>query len=201
MLIMPLFSTGFESVIFSSVIALWVLVEIINGGIIPLLRHSSRTVIRKDNRSTFSNYLLRVSLFGSIIIAIVLVIQNIAMLPDWFFLVGIVIIVIGIIMRQWAMLVLGRYFTITVSVHKNQKVVDYGPYRYIRHPSYLGISLIAIGIGVALGSWVGILVILLMYGSTIWYRMHIEEKLLVSELGDDYIRYMKRTKRLMPFIL
>jgi len=201
MRIMPLFSTGSESVIFSSVIVLWVLVEIVNGGIIPILRRSHRDVIKKDNRSTLSNYLLRLSLFGSVVIAIVLVIQNIAMLPDWFFLPGIGIIVIGIIVRQWAMLILGRYFTITVSVHKNQKVVDYGPYQYIRHPSYLGISLIVIGIGVALGSWVGILVILLMYGSTIWYRMNIEEKLLVSELGDDYIQYMKRTKRLIPFIV
>jgi protein-S-isoprenylcysteine O-methyltransferase Ste14 len=86
-------------------------------------------------------------------------------------------------------------------VQKNQKVVDHGPYRYIRHPSYLGLFLIVIGIGLALHSWAGILVLLVMNGVAFGYRMHVEEKVLVSELGDDYVQYIKRTKRLIPYIL
>ena len=140
-------------------------------------------------------------MYVSVLIAIMLAVKNIAMLPDWFFYPGIFLMVIGILVRQWAIFVLGRFFTLTVSVQKNQKVVDYGPYRFIRHPSYLGLFIIIIGIGLALGSWGGILVLLVMNGLAFGYRIHIEEKFLVSELGDNYIQYMKRTKRLIPFVL
>jgi protein-S-isoprenylcysteine O-methyltransferase Ste14 len=58
-----------------------------------------------------------------------------------------------------------------------------------------------IGVGVALQSWGGILVILVLFGVAIGYRIHIEEKVMISELGDDYVQYMKRTKRLIPFVL
>jgi protein-S-isoprenylcysteine O-methyltransferase Ste14 len=58
-----------------------------------------------------------------------------------------------------------------------------------------------IGIGVAIQSWGGILVILVLFGVAIGHRIHIEEKVMISELGDDYIRYMKRTKRLIPFVV
>jgi protein-S-isoprenylcysteine O-methyltransferase Ste14 len=201
MFIMPIFPTNLETILFSSAIVLWVLSEIVGGAIIPMLRRSGGAISRKDNHSSLSNNLLRVSLYVSIIIAIFFVLNNIAMLPDWLFYPGIVLIVTGIIVRQWAIFILGRSFILAISAQKDQKVVDHGPYRYIRHPSYLGMSLTVIGIGIALRSWGGILVILVIYGLALGYRIYIEEKFLVSELGDDYIQYMKRTKRLIPFVL
>ena len=198
MIVMPLFNSSFESTIFSLVVLVWVLVELIFGGILPWLRHGRAKVKKSDNGSVI---LIRVLMFASVLIAIFLAINNIAMLPDWFFYPGIGLMVVGIIVRLWAILVLGRFFTLTVGVQKDQKVVDYGPYRFIRHPAYLGVFLIVIGIGFAVGSWVGILILLLMNGLAIGYRMYVEEKVLVSELGDDYIQYMKRTKRLIPFII
>jgi protein-S-isoprenylcysteine O-methyltransferase Ste14 len=198
MLIVELFPTNFETILFSAVVFIWVLSEAIGGGIIPMLRRSGGDTKRKDNGSVL---LIRVLMYVSVMIAILLDLENIAMLPNWFFYPGIFLIVIGILVRQWAIFVLGRFFTLTVSVQKNQKVVDHGPYRYIRHPSYLGLFLIVIGIGLALHSWAGILVLLVMNGVAFGYRMHVEEKVLVSELGDDYVQYIKRTKRLIPYIL
>lgn len=195
---MQLFPTTFETILFSAVVMLWVLSELVGGGIIPMLRRSGGATKKKDDGSVL---LIRVLMYVSVMIAILFDLKNIAMLPDWFFYPGIVLIVIGIFVRQWSIFVLGRFFTIAVSVQKNQKVIDHGPYRYIRHPSYLGLFLIIIGIGLALHSWGGILVLILMNGIAFGYRMHVEETVLVSELGDDYIRYMKRTKRLIPFIL
>jgi protein-S-isoprenylcysteine O-methyltransferase Ste14 len=196
--IMPLFPTSFENILFGLVCLLWILSEAIGGGIIPWLRRSGGDIKRKDSGSVL---LIRVLVYVSVFIAILLAVKNIAMLPNWLFYPGIFLVVIGILVRQWAIFILGRFFTLTVSVQKNQKVVDYGPYRFIRHPSYLGLFIIMIGIGVALCSWGGILVILVMSGLAFGYRIHIEEKVLVSELGDDYIQYMKRTKRLIPFVL
>lgn len=194
---MQLFPTNFETILFSAVIFVWVLSEAIGGGIIPMLRRSGGNIKRKDSGSVL---LLRVLMYVSVMIAILLDLKNIAMLPDWFFYPGIFLIVIGIIVRQWSIFVLGRFFTLVVSVQKNHKVVDHGPYRYIRHPSYLGLFLILTGIGFALHSWAGIIVLLIMNGVAFGYRMHIEEKVLVSELGDDYTQYIKRTKRLIPFV-
>jgi protein-S-isoprenylcysteine O-methyltransferase Ste14 len=194
----PLFSTNFETILFESLILLWILCEIIGVGIIPKLRGSGEVIKKRDNTSTL---LLRVSGYVSVFSAILLAEYKIAMLPNLFFYMGAFLMVIGIIVRQWAIFTLGRFFTLTISVQKNQKVVDYGPYRFIRHPSYLGLFLTFSGIGVALQSWGGTLVILVVFGLALGYRIRVEEKFLVSELGDDYIQYMKKTKRLIPFIL
>jgi protein-S-isoprenylcysteine O-methyltransferase Ste14 len=194
----PLFTTNFETILFGLIILIWILSEIITGGIIPKLRRRGEKIKNNDRGSYL---LLRLSLFLSVFSAILLAENNIAMLPDMFFYPGIFLMVIGIIVRQWAIFILGRFFTLTISVTKNQNVIDYGPYRFIRHPSYLGLYLTAIGIGIASGSWGGILVIISLFGLAIGYRIHVEEKFLISELGDDYVQYMKRTKRLIPFIL
>jgi protein-S-isoprenylcysteine O-methyltransferase Ste14 len=195
---MPLFPTSSEAVLFSAAVLFWILSEALGGGILPWLRRSGGVIKKKDGGSVL---VLRVLMFVSVFTAIVFTIKNIAMLPDWFFYLGIFLMIIGVLVRQWSIMVLGRFFTLTVSVQKNQKVVDSGPYRLVRHPSYLGLFLIIIGIGLALGSWGGILVLLVMNGLAFGYRMHVEEKVLASELGDDYIKYMKRTKRLIPFVL
>lgn len=195
---MPLFSSGFENIVFVSIVGLWVFSEITGGGIIPVLRRRGKEVTIQDNGS---NLVLRVSLFVSIIIAFFLAVNNTGMLPHGFFYPGIVLIVIGIILRQWAIFTLGRFFTLTVGIQKNQKVVDYGPYRFIRHPSYLGLLIVLLGIDVALQSWVGVLAIVVISGLAIGYRIHIEEKVMVSEFGEDYLKYMKRTRRLIPYIV
>ena len=112
----------------------------------------------------------------------------------------IIIMIIGIFVRQWSILTLGRYFNTIINVQKDQKVVDYGPYLLVRHPAYTGLLMSMIGMFVALQSLASILAILVLFSLAIGYRIHVEEKLLVSELGDDYIRYMKKTKRLIPFV-
>ena len=196
--LMTPFSTVFELILFVSLIVLWSVSELIVGGILPKLRRSGETAKR---HKFDSSAVLRVSIYVSVIIAIMLAGNNIAMLPHWLFYPGILLMVLGILVRLWAIVVLGRFFTFTICVQQNQKVVDYGPYRFIRHPSYLGMLVTVIGIGVALQSWGGILVIVVLFGLAIGYRMHIEEKFLVSELGDEYLQYMRRTKRLIPFVV
>jgi protein-S-isoprenylcysteine O-methyltransferase Ste14 len=195
---MPLFSSGFENIVFVSIIGLWIFSEFVGGGIIPRLQRRGKEVTIQDKGS---NLVLRVSLYVSIVIAFFLAVNNTAMLSHWFFYLGIVLIVVGIIVRQWAIFTLGRFFTLTVGIQKNQKVVDYGPYRFIRHPSYLGLLIALLGIGVALQSWEGVLAIMVISGLAIGYRIYIEEKVMVLELGDDYVQYMKRTKRLIPYVV
>jgi len=127
--------------------------------------------------------------------------SGITPLPNWVFIPGIVLMVLGVLIRQWAIAVLGRFFSLTVEVASDHRVVDNGPYRWVRHPSYTGALLTLFGLGLALQSWGAILAIAVIFGIAYGYRMRVEEKALVKQLGNDYLAYMRRTKRLLPFII
>ena len=79
--------------------------------------------------------------------------------------------------------------------------METGPYRLVRHPSYTGVLLILVGTGLAFQSSAAILVILSIFGIAYGHRMNEEETVLVSELGEEYVKYIKKTKRLIPYIL
>ena len=69
-----------------------------------------------------------------------------------------------------------------------------------RHPSYTGVLLAFVGLALSLGNWAALLVILLPIGAAFIHRMNVEEDALLRTLGVRYAEYMKRTKRLVPFI-
>jgi protein-S-isoprenylcysteine O-methyltransferase Ste14 len=116
------------------------------------------------------------------------------------FVVGICCVVAGTALRWYAVVTLGRYFTVDVVTQASQPVVDVGPYRYIRHPAYAGLLLALIGLALALGNWAGLLAMLLLPGSAFGYRIAVEEAALLSTLGEPYARYMRRTWRLIPYL-
>src|SRR2546426_9897921 len=123
------------------------------------------------------------------------------MLPDWAFYPGIFLMFLGILVRQWAIAVLGRFFSLTVRVAEDHRVVERGPYRLVRHPSYTGGLITFIGLALAVQSLGALLVLLGVFSVSYGYRMRVEEKALLSELGEDYANYMKRTKRLIPHLI
>ena len=127
--------------------------------------------------------------------------SGVGLLPDLVFYLGIFLILLGVVVRQWAIAVLGRFFSLTVRVSEDHRVVDIGPYRLVRHPSYTGIMITLAGLGLAVQSWTALLVLLVIFGVAYGYRIRVEEKTLLSELGSDYANYMKRTKRLIPYVL
>jgi protein-S-isoprenylcysteine O-methyltransferase Ste14 len=96
---------------------------------------------------------------------------------------------------------LGRFFSLTVRVAEDHRVVVKGPYRLVRHPSYAGVLITFIGLALAVQSWGALLVLLGVFSLSFGYRMRVEEKALLSELGEDYANYMKRTKRIIPYLI
>ena len=122
-------------------------------------------------------------------------------LPDWVYYVGIVFMVAGTAFRQWSIAVLGRFFSGVIGVQNDQKVVEAGPYRLIRHPSYTGVLIFVVGMGLAVQSWAAILVEIAIFGVVYGYRIFVEEKVLINELGNSYVQYKKRTKRVIPRIV
>jgi protein-S-isoprenylcysteine O-methyltransferase Ste14 len=116
------------------------------------------------------------------------------------FFTGIALMLAGIALRLYAMALLGRYFTFDVAVHVGQKVIEAGPYRYIRHPSYSGALLTLAGFGLALGNLAGLAAALACLGFAYSYRIPVEEAALVAVMGAPYEQYMHRTWRLVPFL-
>lgn len=193
-----LFPTTTAASIFFVVYALWLLSELVIGGIIPRSRRHG-TPIRYEDRS--SRLLISLSMFLSLMIAFLFAAFGIASLPSGAFYLGIGLMIAGILLRQWSIAVLGRYFSRTVGVQEGQAVVDRGPYRLVRHPAYTGSLLTMVGLGFVLQSWGAVLVLIAFFGVAFGYRIHVEEAVLTSKLGDEYVAYAKKTKRLIPYVL
>lgn len=117
------------------------------------------------------------------------------------FAVGIFLIVAGVALRWYSVQVLGKYFTLQVAIQPGQTVVESGPYRWIRHPSYTGSLISLLGLGLALSNWLSLISVLVFAVLGYSYRIHVEEDALVSALGEPYREYMQRTKRIIPFII
>lgn len=116
------------------------------------------------------------------------------------FFIGIVLAWIGMAVRAVAVKTLGKYFVITLRTVKDQKVVDYGIYKYIRHPSYTGILLTIIGLSICVNSLIGSPAFIIIAIAATIYRIVLEEKMLTQDLGKDYVNYKSHTKKLIPLI-
>ncbi len=106
----------------------------------------------------------------------------------------------GLALRWYSALLLGKYFTFDVAIHGGQTLIEAGPYRFVRHPSYGGALLTLFGFGLALGNWAGLVASLSCLGSAYAYRIPVEEAALTAALGEAYERYVRRTRRLVPFV-
>lgn len=111
---------------------------------------------------------------------------------------GLAVMWAGLVIRVWAIVVLGQAFRMTVEVHAGQRIVRHGPYRWVRHPSYTGLLLLAIGIGVAMDDWISLALTLVLPIAALSWRIAVEERVLIDLLGPPYQAYRTHTKRLVP---
>jgi protein-S-isoprenylcysteine O-methyltransferase len=116
------------------------------------------------------------------------------------FRAGLAVIVAGLLLRWWSLATLGRLFTVNVAIRHEHRLIDSGPYRYVRHPAYTAIALVYLGTGLCLGNALSLVALVVPLLATLMYRMRVEEDVLVSGLGPVYRDYMTRTKRLIPGI-
>jgi protein-S-isoprenylcysteine O-methyltransferase Ste14 len=116
----------------------------------------------------------------------------------WPVIVGLVLFWTGVAIRWWAVLTLGRFFKLTVVVEEGHHVIRSGPYRYVRHPAYLGSMLLVLGIGVAFDNVLSILACLVFPLLGVLRRIKVEEDALRRSLGPSYRDYAARTPRFIP---
>ena len=119
---------------------------------------------------------------------------------SWAAVVGILMTLLGGVIRAWAIRSLGAYFTRAVQVSADQPVVEAGPYRWVRHPSYTGGLLEFLGIGLACCNWVALVAAIVPMAAAYAVRIRIEEAALVAAIGEPYLAYQSRTKSLVPYL-
>ena len=116
------------------------------------------------------------------------------------FAAGLAVLLAGLVLRGWSFKTLGQYFTHTVMVSSDQPVIATGPYRVLRHPSYAGLILAALGVGLASANWAGLAGLMLLSITALLWRIRIEESALTATLGDRYRAYAAQHKRLVPLV-
>jgi len=117
----------------------------------------------------------------------------------WFF-VGVLILIAGSLLRRHCFRVLGTFFTGAVTVQADHRVIESGAYRWVRHPSYSAALLIVLGIALALGNWLSVVVSVVIAFLAYSYRARVEEQALLSSLGAPYAQFIASRKRFIPFI-
>lgn len=111
---------------------------------------------------------------------------------------GLVVVWLGLALRVWAVVTLGRSFSTFVQVEAGQTVVTRGPYHWVRHPSYTGLLLIALGFGIGAGNWLSLVICAVGPLIGLLPRIAVEESELAGALGEQYRSYQRRTRRLVP---
>jgi protein-S-isoprenylcysteine O-methyltransferase len=177
------------------------LVYLISELLLTVTRRSRSRTGTKQDRSTLR--VLWMVIIASVAVGIYVAAHSpVAALPHgrMFAIAGVFLFVAGLLLRWWAIITLGRFFTVDVTIEKDHELVERGPFRVVRHPSYTGVLLAFVGFALTLRNWAALLVMLLPIFAAFIHRMNVEENALSQALGLRYTEYMRRTKRLVPFV-
>jgi protein-S-isoprenylcysteine O-methyltransferase Ste14 len=117
-----------------------------------------------------------------------------------FFAIGMALAALGFVIRIHSIRTLNHYFTYSVAKVANHKIIETGLYKFIRNPGYLGQLIIFIGISTSISNWLSILVMMIPITLGYFYRIKVEERFMLEQLGEDYLNYQVRTKRIIPMI-
>ncbi|HXH94681.1 MAG TPA: isoprenylcysteine carboxylmethyltransferase family protein [Thermoanaerobaculia bacterium] len=117
------------------------------------------------------------------------------------FFIGTGLLVAGSLLRRHCWRMLGAHFTGDVRAREDQPVIDRGAYRWVRHPSYTGGILMFAGIGVALSNWASLAILVVVSVAVYSYRIAVEEKALLSAIGEPYAAFMRSRKRFIPYVI
>ncbi len=113
---------------------------------------------------------------------------------------GLTLLIFGLILRIYAVFCLGIFFTTQVGIQVRHRLINKGPYRYIRHPSYTGLIIGFFGAGIAMGDYLSLLSLIIPLTYILIKRIAIEEVMLQKCFGKEYESYRHKTKKLIPAV-
>ncbi|MBI3693785.1 MAG: isoprenylcysteine carboxylmethyltransferase family protein [Acidobacteria bacterium] len=111
---------------------------------------------------------------------------------------GWVLTMVGLVFIVWSRIELGRFFSITLGVKRDHQVITGGPYCWVRHPMYTGFLALLAGGALVHNSGTALLFLAAPFWGFFYWQSVVEEKLLVDQLGEAYLRYRARTGCLLP---
>lgn len=117
-----------------------------------------------------------------------------------FFGIGMVIFVVGLLIRIHSILTLKQFFTYSVAKLENHQIIETGLYKFIRHPGYFGQLIIFLGISISISNWFSILFMIIPVSIGYLRRIRIEEKFMSEQFGEEYLSYQARTKKVIPLL-
>jgi protein-S-isoprenylcysteine O-methyltransferase Ste14 len=112
---------------------------------------------------------------------------------------GLGLFVLGMIGMHWAEARLDKQFSVQVTIQENHQLITDGPYRYIRHPRYLGIIIFISGIALIFRSWLALILVAALTIVLFW-RIYDEEMLMRNQFGAAWDTYCRKSWRLIPFV-
>ncbi|HEY4270813.1 MAG TPA: isoprenylcysteine carboxylmethyltransferase family protein [Candidatus Udaeobacter sp.] len=174
-------------------IAIWVLAAI----------STKRTVYRESRAQRFRYWVLLVTAYFLLIYGRQLPYPlNLRIIPHagliaW---TGPVLCIAGLLFALWARLILGRNWSGMVTLKEGHELVEYGPYRFVRHPIYTGMLVMFFATALVQRHLAGFVGVLLMFAS-FWIKLGLEENLMLQQFPERYAAYRQRTKRIIPFVL
>lgn len=113
---------------------------------------------------------------------------------------GVAIGLAGLVLRLWAVLTLRERYTRTLLTQDRQEVERKGPYRWVRHPGYLGSLMALNGLAMSSGNAIVLLASVAATGAAYAYRIRAEDRMLLGELGESYAAYRREVPALIPFV-
>ena len=114
-------------------------------------------------------------------------------------ILGFGVIALGFVFMFVSLFTLRRSYSSTLVIRENHRLVTHGIYRFVRHPIYLGVLLVAFGVPLSVTSLGGFLIMAVLFPIFL-VRIRLEEKLLLSEFGEAYNTYKANTRKLIPFL-
>ena len=188
------FQHGVAATAFTVMLGAWVAFEVI-------MTIRQRWLVGGRPPHDSSGYVLWLTLTGSVTAAMSLGRADPLPWPGgriWPVVAGLALICVGIGLRAWSIATLGRFFQYRIEVQPGHRVVSGGPYRYVRHPSYSGIALVLIGIALATGDVLSVIVVAVLGSIGLTVRIRAEERQLTDALGAQYECFAAKRKRLVP---
>jgi protein-S-isoprenylcysteine O-methyltransferase Ste14 len=118
--------------------------------------------------------------------------------PGIYHLMGFIIFILGIFFRSWAIRTLGKYYSHIVRKIAGHKIINTGPYKFLRHPAYSGMITAHIGIMIFYFNYITFLIFLFLLIPSIMVRIIIEEKTLFKIKY--YSKSFNNKKRIIPYL-
>jgi protein-S-isoprenylcysteine O-methyltransferase Ste14 len=179
------------SVVFWALMALWMLTEVFVG----------RLGLGAGARGSDRGSALAVLVTSGLGVTLAFEASALRWLPvggTWVRWLGLLAMAAGLGLRVFSIVWLGSMFTRFVQIVPGHTLVTNGPYRFVRHPTYSGLLLFFLGMGLALGDWLSVMALVLIPAAGIAYRIKVEERALLAAFGEEYRVYMTKVNGLIP---